>query len=62
MTKAGRAVWLPSLFVGMAGAVAIGTATALLLYESSGLLRAVAVLAGVATFSFCAGLWTLITR
>ena len=57
MTRARRAIWIPSLFVGMAVAVAVATSAGVLLYDSQGLLRAAAVLLGVSAVSLATGLW-----
>lgn len=39
MTRARRSIWIPSLFVGMAIAIAVATSAGVLLYDSQGLLR-----------------------
>jgi len=52
-----RIVWVPSLLVGAAAATGVATGGAVLLYDSQGLLRAAAGLAGVTAASVLAGLW-----
>lgn len=56
MSGARRMIWIPSLLVGGAAATGVATGTAVLLYDSQGLLRAVATLAGVIVLSVSAGL------
>ena len=56
MSRARRMIWVPSLLVGAAGATGVATGTALLLYDSQGLPRAAAVLAGMTVLSLIAGL------
>jgi len=58
MSAARRLLWLPPLFVGAAAAMAVFTSTALLLYQSDGIGRAVAVIATVTALSLGLGLWT----
>lgn len=58
MRAARRLVWLPPLFVGTAAAMAVFTSTALLLYQSDGLNRAVGVIAVITALSLGLGLWT----
>ncbi len=53
-----RVLWVPPLLVGAAAAMAVSTSTALLLYDSPGLGRAVLVIALITALSLGLGLWT----
>ncbi|NNF28799.1 MAG: hypothetical protein HKN73_16360 [Gemmatimonadetes bacterium] len=53
-----RLLWLPPLLVSAAAAIAVSTSTALLLYDSPGLGRAIAVIGTITALSLGMGLWT----
>ena len=57
MSRARLMIWVPSLLVGAAAATGSATGAAILLYDSQGLLGAVAVLAAITVLSVVAGLW-----
>ena len=54
---AGKLLWVPPLLAGVAVATAMATSAGILLYNSGGLSRAVALLVVVAVVSGVAGIW-----
>ena len=62
MTRARRALWIPSFLLGSAIATAMGTGAGILLYNDEGLSRAALVLAGVNLVAMAVGLRMAGTR